>query len=151
MIGSLNIAGTGPIFGALMSVKWDPVAFVLDHKGSILGGSVHDYMSGMMSIRNGGVSLTKNVQNYLGDRFRYFALILVIVVLIIASAMMARSACDLLVYITDAPMGFWLAIISLYFVASALLPIDKIIGKICPVFGILLVLMAVMIIGGLVA
>ena len=77
-------------------------------------------------------------------------IILVLVVLIVSSAMLARSACDLLVYITDVPMGFWLTLITMYFVASALLPIDKLIGKIYPVFGILLVVMAIMIIIGLI-
>lgn len=150
MIELLNIAGTGPIFGALMGAKWGPVALLWIIIGSIVGGAVHDYMSGMMAVRNEGKSLPKNVQTYLGDKFRYVIIILVLVVLIVSSAMLARSACDLLVYITDVPMGFWLALITMYFVASALLPIDKLIGKIYPVFGILLVAMAVMIIVGLV-
>lgn len=150
MIELLNIAGTGPIFGALMGAKWGPVALLWIIIGSIVGGAVHDYMSGMMAVRNEGKSLPKNVQTYLGDKFRYVTIILVLVVLIVSSAMLARSACDLLVYITDVPMGFWLALITMYFVASALLPIDKLIGKIYPVFGILLVAMAVMIIIGLV-
>lgn len=150
MIELLNIAGTGPIFGALMGAKWGPVALLWIIIGSIVGGAVHDYMSGMMAVRNEGKSLPKNVQTYLGNKFRYVIIILVLVVLIVSSAMLARSACDLLVYITDVPMGFWLALITMYFVASALLPIDKLIGKIYPVFGILLVAMAVMIIVGLV-
>jgi len=150
MIELLNIAGTGPIFGALMGAKWGPVALLWIIIGSIVGGAVHDYMSGMMAVRNEGKSLPKNVQTYLGDKFRYVVVILVLVVLVISSAMLARSACDLLVYITDVPMGFWLALITVYFVASALLPIDKLIGKIYPVFGILLVVMAVMIIIGLI-
>jgi len=150
MIELLNIAGTGPIFGALMGAKWGPVALLWIIIGSIVGGAVHDYMSGMMAVRNEGKSLPKNVQTYLGDKFRYVIIILVLVVLIVSSAMLARSACDLLVYITDVPMGFWLALITMYFVASAILPIDKLIGKIYPVFGILLVAMAVMIIVGLV-
>ena len=150
MIELLNIAGTGPIFGALMGAKWGPVALLWIIIGSILGGAVHDYMSGMMAVRNQGKSLPKNVQTYLGVRFRYVIIILVLVVLIVSSAMLARSACDLLELITDIPMGFWLILIAMYFVASALLPIDKLIGKIYPVFGILLVAMAVMIIIGLV-
>ncbi len=150
MIELLNIAGTGPIFGALMGAKWGPVALLWIIIGSIVGGAVHDYMSGMMAVRNEGKSLPKNVQTYLGDKFRYVVVILVLVVLVISSAMLARSACDLLVYITDVPMGFWLALITVYFVASALLPIDKLIGKIYPIFGILLVAMAVMIIIGLI-
>jgi len=151
MIELLNIAGTGPIFGALMGAKWGPIAFLWIIFGSILGGAVHDYISGMMSLRNDGKSLPKNVQIYFGKKFGYVALILVIVVMVVASAMMARSACDLLVSLTDLPMFIWLSLITLYFVAAALLPIDKVIGKIYPVFGILLVGMAVMIFGGLVA
>lgn len=150
MIELLNIAGTGPIFGALMGAKWGPVAFLWVIFGSILGGAVHDYMSGMMSVRNDGKSITETIPFYLGRRFRYVVLILIVAMLITVSAMMARSASDLLVVLTGVPMGVWLAMITLYFVASALMPIDKLIGKVYPVFGILLVVMAVAVIAGLI-
>ena len=149
MIELLNIAGTGPIFGALMGAKWGPVAFLWIILGSILGGAVHDYMSGMMSVRNGGKTLTKLTPQYLGPRSRYIVLIFVVAVLIFTAAMMARSACDLLVSLTGIDMIIWLIIISMYFVASALLPIDKLIGRIYPIFGILLIVMAIVVIAGL--
>ena len=150
MIELLNIAGTGPIFGALMGAKWGPIAFVWIIIGSIFGGAVHDYMSGMMSVRNGGKSISKLMPQFLGEKFRYVILIFLVVMLIMVSAMMAKSASELLVILTDIPMGVWLAVIAFYFVISAVLPIDKVIGKIYPIFGVLLVVMAISIIIGLV-
>jgi len=150
MIELLNIAGTGPIFGALMGAKWGPVAYLWVIFGCILGGAVHDYFSGMISVRNNGVSITKLAPKYLGARSRYLVLAFLLGVLILATAMMAKSACDLLVFLTDIPMGVWLVVISAYFLVSALLPIDKLIGKVYPVFGVLLIVMAIVIIAGLV-
>ena len=149
MIELLNIAGTGPIFGALMGAKWGPVAFLWVIFGSILGGAVHDYMSGMMSVRNGGKTLTRLTPKYLGPRSRYIVLIFVVAVLIFTAAMMARSACDLLVHLTGIDMIIWLLLISVYFVVSAVLPIDKVIGRLYPIFGILLIVMAIVVIVGL--
>ena len=151
MIELLNIAGTGPIFGALMGAKWGPVAFLWIILGSILGGAVHDYMSGMMSIRNGGKSLTNLIPIYLNQKFRYVFLFLMMVMLVTVTAMMAKSAGELLVILTDVPMAVWMGLIAVYFIASALLPIDKLIGKVYPIFGILLVVMAVVVIIGLIA
>lgn len=149
MIELLNIAGTGPIFGALMGAKWGPVAFLWIIAGSVLGGAVHDYMSGMMSIRNGGKSISKLMPTYLGKKFRYVILVLMVAMLILVSAMMAKSASELLVILTDVPAWIWFILVSAYFLISAVLPIDKVIGNIYPIFGILLVVMAVSIIIGL--
>ncbi|MBE6528593.1 MAG: carbon starvation protein A [Thermoplasmata archaeon] len=149
LIELLNIAGTGPIFGALMGAKWGPVAFLWVIFGCILGGAIHDYVSGMMSVRNGGRSLTNLMPQYLGKAFRYPALMFIIAVLIISAAMFTRSACDLLVTLTGVDSGVWLMLIVIYFAASAILPIDKVIGRIYPIFGILLVFMAIAIIAGL--
>ena len=149
LIQFLNIAGTGPIFGALMGAKWGPIVFLWIIFGTILGGAVHDYMTGMMSMRNEGSSVTGLITKYLGKKTRYPILILVIFLMIMVSATFARSASDLLVAITGLPMFIWMAIILIYFIASTLLPIDKLIGKIYPFFGTLLIIMAVVIIGGL--
>ena len=149
LIQFLNIAGTGPIFGALMGAKWGPIVFLWIIFGTILGGTVHDYMTGMMSMRNEGSSVTGLITKYLGKKTRYPILILVIFLMIMVSATFARSASDLLVAITGLPMFIWMAIILIYFIASTLLPIDKLIGKIYPFFGTLLIIMAVVIIGGL--
>ena len=149
LIQFLNIAGTGPIFGALMGAKWGPIVFLWIILGTIFGGAVHDYMSGMMSMRNEGSSITGLITKYLGNWTRYPILILVIFLMVMVSATFARSASDLLVEITGLPMLLWMVVILAYFVASTLLPIDKLIGKIYPFFGILLIIMAVVITCGL--
>ena len=149
LIELLNIAGTGPIFGALMGAKWGPIVFIWIVAGTIFGGAVHDYMSGMMSERNEGRSVTFLIRHYLGEGSRYPVLILMIVLMVMVAATFARSASDLLSFITDIPAVVWIVIILLYFIASTLLPIDKLIGKIYPVFGVLLILMAVIVLIGL--
>ncbi len=151
LIELLNIAGTGPIFGALMGAKWGPIVFIWIVAGTIFGGAVHDYMSGMMSARNEGRSATFLIRHYLGEGSRYPVLILMIVLMVMVAATFARSASDLLSFITDIPAVAWIVIILLYFIASTLLPIDKLIGKIYPVFGVLLIMMAVIVLIGLFA
>ena len=150
LIQLLNIAGTEPIFGALMGAKWGPIVFIWIVGGSILGGAVHDYMSGMMSERNGGQSFTWLIKRYIGDWTRFPILILVIFLMVMVSATFARSAGDLLVAITGLPLMLWIVVILIYFLASAILPINKFIGKIYPVFGVLLIVMAVTVIVGLI-
>lgn len=149
LIQLLNIAGTGPIFGALMGAKWGPVVFIWIVAGTIFGGAVHDYMCGMMSERNNGKSATGLIIHYLGNKSRYPVLILLLFVLIMVTATFARSASDLLELITGIPVMVWMVLILAYFVASTVLPIDKVIGRIYPVFGILLILMAVVVTLGL--
>ena len=149
LIQFLNIAGTGPIFGALMGAKWGPIVFLWIIVGTILGGAVHDYMAGMMSMRNEGSSITRLITKYLGKNARYPILFLIIVLMIMASATMGRSASDLLEALTGIPMLFWVAVILCYFFASTILPIDKLIGRIYPFFGLLLLAMAAVIIAGL--
>ena len=150
LIELLNIAGTGPIFGALMGAKWGPIVFIWIVGGTILGGAVHDYMTGMMSERNGGASATWLTKNYLFGKSRYPMLILGLFLLVMVSATFARSAGDLLEAITGLPLYIWVAVILGYFMLSAILPINKVIGRIYPIFGVLLISMAVVVIGGLV-
>ena len=149
LIELLNIAGTGPIFGALMGAKWGPIVFIWIVAGCILGGAVHDYMSGMMSARNDGKSTSYLIRHYIGESARYPILILIIFVMIMVTATFARSASDLLSDITGLPSMIWIALILAYFIISTVLPIHKVIGRIYPVFGVLLILMAVTVIGGL--
>ena len=149
LIQFLNIAGTGPIFGALMGAKWGPIVFLWIIFGTIFGGAVHDYMSGMMSMRHGGASVTGLIPRYLGKWVRYPILFLMIFLMVMVSATFARSAGDLLVEITGISLSFWIFLILLYFMASTVLPIDKLIGRLYPVFGVLLIVMAVVIVGGL--
>ena len=149
LIQLLNIAGTGPIFGALMGAKWGPIVLIWIVGGTIFGGAVHDFMCGMMSERNEGKSITILINRYLGDKARYPVLILMIVVMVMVSATFARSASDLLYGITGIPAPVWVAIILVYFMLSTLLPIDKVIGRMYPVFGILLLVMAFTVMVGL--
>ena len=149
LIQLLNIAGTGPIFGALMGAKWGPIVLIWIVGGTILGGAVHDYMSGMMSERNEGHSATWLIKRYLGEWIRYPILILMVFLMVMVSATFARSASDLLFSITGLPVMLWIAIILVYFALSALLPINKLIGRIYPVFGVLLIIMALTVIAGL--
>ncbi len=150
LVQLLNIAGTGPIYGALMGACFGPVVFIWIVFGSILGGAVHDYMSGMMSTRNNGKSTSYLIRHYIGERARYPILILIIFVMIMVTATFARSASDLLSGITGIPTMIWVVLILIYFLISTVLPIDKVIGRIYPGFGVLLILMAVTVIGGLV-
>ncbi len=149
MIQLLNIAGTGPIFGALMGAKWGPIVFLWIIIGTLLGGAVHDYMAGMMSVRERGVSITSIITKYLGNWIRYIILVPTLFLLIMISATFARSAGDLLTTITGVPLWVWLVLILAYFMLSTILPIDKVIGRLYPIFGILLIVMAVTVIGGL--
>ena len=150
LIELLNIAGTGPIFGALMGAKWGPIVFIWIVAGTIFGGAVHDYMCGMMSERNDGKSLSYLVRRYLGNKTRYPVLILLLFVLIMVSATFARSASDLLDTITGVPSLVWVILILIYFMVSTVLPINKLIGRLYPIFGIILIAMAVLITGGLI-
>ena len=149
LIQLLNIAGTGPIFGALMGAKWGPIVFLWIIFGSILGGAVHDYMTGIMSVRNDGESTTGLITKYLGSWTKYPVLLLLILLMVMVAATFARSASDLLVDVTGIPTVFWMVIIIAYFFASAMLPINKVIGRIYPVFGVLLIIMAVTVVAGL--
>jgi carbon starvation protein CstA len=151
LIQLLNIAGTGPVFGALMGAKWGPIVFLWIILGTIFGGAVHDYMAGMMSIRNGGSSTSAVIRKYLGNWIRYPALVLILFLLVLFAATFARSAGDLLVELTGIPIIVWMIVIFNYFMASALLPINKLIGKIYPVFGVILILTAVILVAGLIA
>ena len=149
MIQLLNIAGTGPIFGALMGAKWGPIVFLWIIFGTLLGGAVHDYMAGMMSVRERGLSITSIITKYLGNWSRYIILVPILFLLVMISATFARSAGDLLTTITGVPLWIWLVLILAYFMLSTILPIDKIIGRLYPIFGILLIVMAITVVGGL--
>lgn len=144
LIQFLNIAGLGPIFGAIMGIMFGPAAFLWIVFGTIFAGGVHDYLSGMMSLRMGGASLPEIVGSQLGDKvknlMRGFALMLMILV----GAVFVYNPADLLARLTPDNMGvmFWVVVIFVYYMAATLLPIDKLIGKLYPVFGFALLFMA---------
>jgi carbon starvation protein CstA len=144
LIQFLNIAGLGPIFGAVAGAMWGPVAFLWIVFGSILGGAVHDYLSGMISIRLNGMSIPEIIGKYLGPGVKQFVRGFTVVLMVIVGAVFIIGPAKILSGITaDHPgMNFWVAVVFIYYVLATLLPIDKIIGKIYPVFGIALLFMA---------
>lgn len=151
MIQLLNIAGTGPIFGALLGAVFGPVVFLWIVFGSILGGAVHDYMSGMISIRMNGASLSETIGKYLGKYAKQFMRVFSVFLMILVGAVFTKSPAELLSRITPswASTAFWIAVILAYYILATLLPIDKLIGKLYPIFGGMLILMAVGIVIGL--
>ena len=148
LIQFLNIAGTGPIFGAIMGILFGPSAFIWIVLGCIFGGAVHDYMSGMISLRKNGASLPEIVGDELGTMARLFMRILSLVLMILVGAVFATTPADILDGMV-ADQGFlwskyfWVVVIIVYYILATLLPIDKLIGRIYPVFGLALLIMAV--------
>ena len=152
LVQLLNIAGTGPIFGALMGAVFGPVVFLWIVFGSILGGAVHDYMSGMISSRNQGASIAELSGTYLGKVAKWIMRIFSVILLILCGTVFVTSPAGLLDKLTPDWMNgtFWAIIILAYYLFATLLPIDKLIGKLYPVFGILLITMAIAVICGII-
>ena len=152
MIQLLNIAGLGPIFGAIMGALWGPVAFLWIVLGSIFAGGVHDYFSGMLSVRHDGASIPEVVGKYLGPGFKNFMRGFSVVVLILVGVVFITGPAKLLAGLTPGQFNtaFWVYVIFAYYVLATLLPIDKLIGRIYPVFGACLIIMAVGVSGGII-
>ena len=144
LVQLLNIAGTGPIFGALMGAVFGPVVFLWIVFGSILGGAVHDYMSGMISERHGGASIAELSGLYLGNVVKWIMRVFSVVLLVLCGTVFVTSPAELLARLTPGWMNgtFWAIVILAYYLLATLLPIDKLIGKLYPVFGVLLIVMA---------
>ena len=151
LIQLLNIAGTGPIFGALMGAAFGPVVFLWIVFGSILGGAVHDYMSGMISARHEGASIASLSGVYLGKATGWVMRIVSVALLILCGTVFVTSPAGLLARLTPDWMNgtFWAVVILAYYLLATLLPIDKLIGRLYPVFGVLLIVMAAAVIGGI--
>lgn len=148
LIQFLNIAGTGPIFGAIMGILYGPAAYLWIVFGCIFAGAVHDYLCGMICIRQGGVSLPEIIGNELGDGMRIVMRVGALVLLVLVGAVFVTTPASLLDNMTPDKgwlfsKGFWLTAIFLYFILATLLPIDKLIGRVYPVFGLALLVMAV--------
>ena len=153
LIELLNIAGTGPIFGAISGALFGPIVFLWIVFGCILGGAVHDYFSGMISSRNNGESIVKLAGKYSGKIVEIIMRIFSIVLLILVTAVFVVSPSTLLESLTSGNVKawIWMIVILAYYFVSTILPIDKIIGKIYPVFGVILVVMAIAVIVGVMA
>lgn len=145
LIQLLNIAGTGPIFGALMGAVFGPVVFLWIVFGCILGGAVHDYFTGMISVRMNGASISEIVGKYLGNGMRQVMRVFSVILLVLVGAVFVTSPATLIAMLTPKALNltFWVVVILIYYLLATLLPIDKLIGKIYPVFGVVLIIMVV--------
>ena len=142
MIQFLNIAGTGPIFGAIMGAWFGPASYLWIVFGCIFAGSVHDYLSGMMSLRHDGAGLPELVGKYMGNAMRIIMLVFSMVLLLMVGAVFVYSPASILSGIGGNEI-MWFVVIFCYYIIATLLPIDKIIGKIYPIFAIALIFMAI--------
>ena len=141
MIQFLNIAGTGPIFGAIMGAKFGPVAYLWIVLGCIFAGATHDYLSGMLSMRHDGASLPELIGKYLGKTTKAIMLVFTVLLLIMVGTVFVYSPAEILHTIGGETM-MWVGIIFVYYIIATMLPIDKIIGKIYPLFAFSLLFMA---------
>lgn len=148
MIQFLNIAGTGPIFGAIMGAKFGPASYLWIVFGCIFAGAVHDYLLGMLSMRNGGASLPEIIGKYLGRRSRNAMLLFSIILLLLVGAVFVYSPALILgdmagfAQTKEISIMIWVGIIFLYYIIATLLPIDKLIGRVYPLFAFALLFMA---------
>ena len=151
LVQLLNIAGTGPIFGALMGACFGPVVFLWITFGAVLGGGVHDYMTGMISERHDGSSIAELSGIYLGGAARWIMRIFSVVLLLLTGTVFVTSPAALIARLTPDALNttFWIVVILIYYILATLLPIDKIIGRLYPVFGVVLITMALGILSGI--
>ena len=145
MIQFLNIAGLGPIFGAILGAKFGTASFLWIVLGSIFAGATHDFLSGALSIRHDGESLPEQVGRYLGNGFKQFMRGFTVVLMILVGAVFVAGPAGLLAKLTPESLDatFWIIVVFLYYIFATLLPVDKIIGKVYPLFAIALLFMAV--------
>ena len=151
LVQLLNIAGLGPIFGALQGALWGPVVFLWITFGTIFAGAVHDFFSGMMSERNEGASISEIAGIYLGGVMKNVMRVFSVVLLIMVGTVFAVGPAGLIVTLCKNAGAsgfltttlFWLVLILVYYFIATFLSIDKIIGKVYPIFGICLIIMAV--------
>ncbi len=143
MIQLLNIAGLGPIYGAILGALYGPVALLWIVFGCIFAGAVHDYFSGMLSVRYEGQSVPDVVGRHLGNGFKQFMRGFSVVLLVLVGVVFFLGPAELLQSLTGIDKKIWtVAIIAYYFLATVM-PVDKIIGRIYPLFGAVLIFMAV--------
>lgn len=158
MIQFLNIAGLGPIFGAILGALYGPVAFLWIVFGCIFAGAVHDYFSGMLSIRHDGASIPEIVGHYMGNGFKQFMRLFSVILLLLVGVVFILGPAKILTGLTGElfPEGtlqtndLWLIVIFAYYIIATILPIDKIIGRIYPLFGAVLMIMALGLLGAMI-
>ena len=142
VIQFLNIAGLGPIFGAVTGAAFGPAAYIWIVVGCIFMGAVHDFFAGMMSIHNGGVNMPDITARYLGRRMKGFMNFVVIFLLMAVGVSFVIGPSGLMQNLTGIDKEIWLYVIFGYYIIATLLPVDKIIGSIYPFMGAVLLFMA---------
>lgn len=142
IIQLLNIAGTGPIFGPIMGALYGPIAYIWIIIGAIFAGAVHDYMIGMISLRNGGAHLPELASKYLGKPVKHVVNIFTMLLLLLVGTVFVTSPANLISSFTPSWMtiGMITGLIFIYYIVSTILPIDKALGKVYPVFGAILII-----------
>lgn len=149
LIQLLNIAGLGPIFGALGGALWGPSVYLWIVLGTIFAGGVHDYLSGMMSIREDGHSISEIVGHQMGSTMLNIMRVFSVILLILVGTVFMTGPAMLLAKLTSWEVLPWLIVVLAYYFLATMLPIDKIIARFYPIFGICLIIMAVGIAGGM--
>ncbi|WP_300379855.1 carbon starvation protein A [Clostridium sp.] len=152
LIQLLNIAGLGPIFGAIAGALWGPSVFLWITFGTIFAGGVHDYLAGMMSMRHKGTTIGEIVGIYLGPVMKQVMRVFSVVLLVLVGVAFTTGPAALLAMLTPKTLNvtFWLVVILIYYLLATFLPVDKIIGKVYPIFGLSLIFMALGVIGGII-
>ncbi len=175
LIQLLNIAGLGPVFGPIMGALWGPQVFLWVVFGSILGGAVHDFLSGVMSIRNNGAGLPDLIGHYMGDGARHLATGFILILMVLVGTVFVKGPAMLIVRLIPAetvggwfspgaaaslgaawaghPVWMWLVMISIfvYYLVATLLPINALIGRIYPVLAVALLVMVAGLAGAILA
>lgn len=147
LIQLLNIAGTGPIFGAILGACYGPVAFLWITLGGIFMGAMHDFFAGVISLRNGGKSLPESIGKYLGGGMRRLSLVVIPVLMVLVGGVFIVTPSKILTSMSDIPYLAWVAVIIVYYFVATVMPVDKIIGRIYPLFGAALIFMALTMFG----
>ncbi|MBM7455390.1 carbon starvation protein CstA [Oceanisphaera litoralis] len=143
LIQLLNIAGVGPIFGPILGALYGPAAMLWIVLGCIFAGAVHDYFSGMLSVRNGGQSVPNLAGKYLGRGAKNFMNVFAIVLLLLVGVVFISAPAGLLAKLTGVSLSVFVGVIFVYYLLATIVPVDKIIGRLYPFFGALLIFMSV--------
>ena len=149
LIHFLNIAGLGPIFGVIQGALFGPAAFLWITLGTIFIGAVHDFFSGFLSLRNDGYTMPSIISKYLGGTVQKFVAVVTVITGILVAAVFSTGSAALICNLTNTSVVMWTLIIFLYFLIATLFPVDKIIGKAYPLFGVLFIIMIILMTGGL--
>ncbi len=151
LIQLLNIAGLGPIFGALNGALFGPIVYLWIVFGTIFAGAVHDYFSGMLSMRHRGASISEITGIYLGNLMLQVMRVFSVILLVMVGVVFSKGPAGLLAMLTPESLdaNFWLWVIIVYYFIATFVPVDKVIGKIYPVFGACLLIMAFGVAGSL--